>query len=317
MCLDLVYAYNELHAFIAPCSASHNLMSDALPPIASLIAFAHAARTLSFKRAAREVHVSPSALTRQIQQLERHLGCALFLRTNTGLALTSAGERYFEVASRCLSQLREAQTACKLAAQPLRVSALQSFSESWLVPQLPALQRAHPGLELEIEATFRYADFDRDPVDVAIRFGDGEWPGLHAEPLLDLHMITVCSPQLQGLSEPADLAAHTLIHISQVPRAFGLWLAAAGVPELRPSKELRFDHVSLALSAAEAGLGVALCPPFLCAQRIAAGRLRQAFPLRVRASQTYHFVCKPEALHDPRVSALRDWLVDGLAQIED
>src|SRR5499427_2562758 len=193
-------------------------MGEDLPPIAFLRAFSRAAETLSFKEAAADLNLSPSAVSRQIQSLEAHLGVALFRRLNPGLEITDAGRRYLETVNRVLGELRRAQQGFVVPPSgPLRVSALESFTESWLIPHLADFERMYPGLELQLEATLRYADFERDPVDVAIRFGTGPWGDLHSEPLVDLVYFPVCSPTLGGepLREPGDLRAHTIIHVSQ------------------------------------------------------------------------------------------------------
>jgi LysR family glycine cleavage system transcriptional activator len=282
-----------------------------------LRAFVRAARTQSFKRAAAELHVSASALSRQIQALEQHLGVRLFQRLNPGLALTDEGRRYLEPASAALAQLETAQDLFTPQRRALRISALESFSECWLVPNLPDFERAHPDVEIELEATLRYADFERERVDVAIRFGRGPWKGLHGEPILDLDFFPVCSPQLATgeppLRRPEDLARHTLIHVAQTRDAWPSWLRAAGVPDLTPRRSVTYDHVNLALSAAESGQGVALSTPILCAARLRAKRLRRLFRTAVRSAETYHFVCRPESLDDPLIATLRDWLVLRLA----
>jgi LysR family glycine cleavage system transcriptional activator len=291
-----------------------------LPPIASLRAFSRAARTLSFKRAAAELHVSASALSRQIQTLEDHLGVRLFERLNPGLALTDAGRRYLDAADAALLHLEAAQEWFAPGTRPIRVSALESFCESWLVPNLPDFERAHPELEIELEATLRYADFARDVVDVAIRFGVGPWPDLHSEPLLDVDYFPVCSPRLLDgdppLRRPEDLAAHGLIHLVQTPEAWPGWLRAAGVPDLVARRNVTYDHANIALAAAEAGQGVALTHPILCAPRLHTKRLCRPFRETARSDSTYHFVCRPESLDDPRIAALRDWLVERLARAD-
>lgn len=293
-------------------------MTGDLPSIAALQAFVLAARTESFKQAAEALHVSPSALSRQIQGLEETLGAALFRRLNPGLELTEAGRRYLQTAEEVLRSLREAADAvAQRPAGPLRVSALESFSAKWLVPHLPDFHSAHPGSELEIEATLRYADFERDPVDVAIRFGVGPWDGLHCEPIVDLDFFPVCSPSLRDgappLRVPEDLAEHVWIHVRQVPTAWSDWAKQIGRPGLRGRGELHFDHVAIALSAAESGQGVALSAPLLCAPELADSRLCMPLDLPVRSAATYHLVCRPESLDDPRVIAFRDWLVAALA----
>ena len=291
---------------------------EEFPSLLFLEAFVKAAEKLSFKDAADELHVSPSALSRRIQSLEEHLGVALFRRLNPGLELTTEGSRYLMAVRRVFSELRAAERALKPErSAPLRISALQSFTESWLIPHLPDFERRHPGIELEVTATLAYADFDRDPVDVAIRFGTGPWDGVHSEPLLDLEYLPVCSPRLlegdDARRTPADLAGHTQIRISQIPDAWPAWLRAAGVGDLVPKKIVTYDHLSIVLSAAESAQGVALCAPFLCTQRLASGKLVVPFDIRLEASSTYHLVCRPGELDDPRIVALRDWLVDSLA----
>jgi LysR family glycine cleavage system transcriptional activator len=285
-----------------------------LPPLASLSAFAAAARTKSFKDAARELHLSPSALSRQIAALEEHLGVPLFLRLPTGLELTPAGRRYLETVSGVLAALREAQDALAPERGPLRVSALESFCAKWMVPRLGSFRAAHPGIELEIEATLRYADFDRDPVDVAIRFGTGPWGGLHSEPIVDLLYTPVFAPALADGDPPLraidDLAHHPWIHVTQVPDAWSDWTRAVGRPDLRPPREVSYDHVGIALSAAEAGQGVALGTNIVAARDLAEGRLCAPFP-RVPSAQTYHLVCRVVGLSDPRITAFRVWLVGG------
>jgi LysR family transcriptional regulator, glycine cleavage system transcriptional activator len=288
-----------------------------LPPIDFLRAFSRAAETLSFKQAAADLNLSPSAVSRQIQSLEAHLGVPLFRRLNPGLEITDEGRRYLETVNRVLGELRRAQEGFAVAPSgPLRVSALESFTESWLIPHLADFERVHPGIELQVEATLRYADFERDPVDVAIRFGTGPWADLHSEPIVDLTYFPVCSPTLLAseapLREAGDLRAQTIIHVSQTPDAWSEWLRQAGVPGLRPRREVTYDHVSIALSAAESGHGVALSSEFLCAPRLAAGRLCAPFRVRARSAATYHLVCRPEGLEDPRIVALRDWLVEAL-----
>lgn len=292
-------------------------MADDLPTTASLRAFVEAARSLSFKQAAAAMHLSPSALSRQVQALEDLLGTPLFVRRNPGLELTRAGSRYLEMAERVLRDLREAARAIGETAGPLRISALESFSALWLVPHLPEFAAAHPGIELEIEATLRYADFSRDPVDVAIRFGVGPWEGLHAEPVVDLTFQPICSPALREgdppLRTPEDLARHVWIHVSQVPDAWSDWCRGVGLPDLRARRDVRFDHVGIALSAAESGQGVALASSLLADPAVRAGRLCVPFDRPIRSRSTYHLVCRAEGLEDPRITAFRDWLVASLA----
>ena len=134
---------------------------------------------------------------------------------------------------------------------------------------------------------------------------------------MDLAFTPLCTPSLRDGEPPlravADLAAHTLIHVAQVPGAWRDWLRDAGLPELRGQREVTYDHVGIALSAAEAGQGVALGSGILAERELREGRLCMPFALRVPSRETYHLVCREEGLADPRIAALRDWLVAELA----
>ncbi len=292
-------------------------MRDDLPSIAQLRAFATAAKTLSLKEAAASLHLSASAVSRQVQGLEDHLGTALFLRGNPGIELTPAGRAYLLTVEHVLRELSEAGNALlSSAGGPLRISALESFCAQWLIPHLPEFQAAHPDIEIQIEATLRYADFNRDSVDAAIRFGVGRWDDLHGEPIVELEFFPICSPALRDgnppIRKPADLAQHVWIHVSQVPNAWRDWARKGGNPQLCGKREIEFDHVGIAMSAAESGQGVALSATLLCEAELADGRLCVPIDVRVRSAKTYHFVCKPERLGDRRIVAFRDWLVSAL-----
>ena len=286
--------------------------------MSALQAFATTAETLSFKEAARKLGLSPSALSRQVRSLEDHLGTELFVRRNPGVELTRSGARYLVTARHVMSELRGASAALASETRgPLRISGLESFCAKWLVPHLPEFQLAHPEIEIRLEATLRYADFDRDPIDVAIRFGTGPWEGLHAEPIVDREFFPVCSPALRHADPPlrdvADLAHHVWIHLTQTPEAWNDWTRTAGLASLRGERDLYFDHAGIALSAAQSGQGVALSSRLLCAAELADGRLCIPFEPRGHSDETYHLVCRPEGLEDPRIVALRDWLVAALA----
>lgn len=282
----------------------------------ALRAFLETAERGSFKAASEVLGLSPSALSRQIQSLESLLGAPLFERLNPGLALTAAGERVRPRAARILAELAGLERVAVGREGPLRLSTLESFSANWLVPNLPDFRARHPEIEIELEATLRYADLARDEADVAIRFGVGPWDDLHAEPIVDLTFFPVCAPALlEGdapLASAPDLARFPWIHVEQVPNAWQDWCRFAGCPDLVPPSELHFDHVGIALSAAASGQGVALSSPVLAGPALARGELVAPLDLACPSRATYCLVCKTEALDDPRITALRDWLVEAL-----
>jgi LysR family transcriptional regulator, glycine cleavage system transcriptional activator len=290
-------------------------MLSYLRSLQTLVFFEAAGRHASFKKAAAELHVTPSAVSRQIAMLEQDLGVSLFRRLHRGLELSPAGAAYFAEVSDALARLDRASRGVRTTgeARLLRISVLHGFAGNWLVPRLARFQAAHPDVEVRLEATTTYADFRNDEIDLAIRFGTGPWPGLHAERLLDLELFPVCRPSLlrgrPRLREPADLAQHTLLCDVRVPEAWPHWLEAAGVPGLRPRKTLRYDNAPLTIDAAMAGLGVALATDLLAERSLRDRRLVRPFAVAATSPQTYHLVARPEDVKKPHVRAFRDWLV--------
>jgi LysR family transcriptional regulator, glycine cleavage system transcriptional activator len=289
-------------------------MFEHLPSLPALRVFEAAGRLLSFKAAATELHVTPSAVSRQIRALEAELATPLFRRLTRGIALTAEGVRYHAEVSHALANLDRASGSVRAARgrRPLRLSVLPSFAGNWLVPRIPRFEAAHPGLDVEMEATTAYADFARDDVDLAIRFGRGPWPGLHAERLVEIAFFPVASPGVAqgvpGLRRRRDLARHTWLEESHVLDAWSLWLETAGVPQLEPVRRLRYDNAQLLVDAAVAGQGVALVSDLLAERYLADGRLVRPFSVSAASPYTYHLVGRSEDLDEPRIRAFRSWM---------
>ncbi len=295
-----------------------------LPSLAALRVFEAAGRHLSFTNAAVELCVTTSAVSRQIRALEDELGRPLFTRQPRGLALTPDGAVYLTRVADALRRLDDASAALKTITpasaggrRRLRLSVLASFAGNWLVPRLPAFERAHPDVDVAMEATTRYADFARDPVDLAIRFGTGPWEGLVSEPLFPLEFYPVCQPPRARngppLRTPSDLAHHTWLEEVHIPTAWPLWLAAAGVAGLEPVRRLTYDHAQLMLDAAMAGQGIALTSDVIAERALRERRLVRPFAVTATAPWTYHLVMRPDGREDPAVRAFREWIVAEVA----
>jgi LysR family glycine cleavage system transcriptional activator len=289
-------------------------MLDQLPPLEALRVFEAAARRGSFKDAADELCVTPSAVSRQVRALEEAVGCRLFRRLARAVVLTPAGARYHVEVTDALGRLDRA-TATLRAAQagrPLHLSVLPSFAGNWLVPRMPRFEAMHPGIDVEMEATTAYADFTRDGVDLAIRFGTGPWPGLHADRLLEIRFFPVASPALAGGDPPLrrlrDLARHTWLEATHVPDAWASWLRAARISDVTPLRTLRYDSAQLLIDAAVAGQGVALLSDLLVEHALADGRLVRPFDVVVKSKLTYHLVGRPDDVEEPRIRAFRAWI---------
>jgi LysR family glycine cleavage system transcriptional activator len=296
-------------------------MSRRLPPLNALRAFEAAARHLSVSKAAEELHVTPAAISHQVKGLEEWLGVQLFRRLNRQILLTDAGQT-------CLKGLREgfdqlADTVAKVqvvpSGGPLTVTVAPSFASKWLVPRLDRFRRRHPDIDLRIDASTALADFARDGIDIAIRFGPGRYPGLRVDRLLTEEMSPVCSPALlrgaNPLRRPEDLRHYSLLHIDlpmqgDAQPTWEMWLLAAGVRDVDWTRGPRFTNSSMAIEMALAGEGVVLGSNVLVADDLAAGRLVKPFAVNLAVDFAY-FVASPESMADrPKVAAFREWVIE-------
>jgi LysR family glycine cleavage system transcriptional activator len=303
-----------------------------LPPLNALRAFEVAARHMSFALAARELHVTPAAVSHQIKGLEEILGVALFHRRRRGLELTGAARACLPWLSEGFDRIAEAVE--RLRAQgdsgALTVSAAPSFATKWLAPRLHRFAAAHPEVEVRINASTRLVDSSRagrgepgeassplDEADIAIRFGTGSYPGYRVERLLGAAVTPVCSPKLlagkSALRSPEDLRRQVLIHdnlsADDGRPLWEAWLEAAGVGGVDTSRGMRFNHSALALEAAADGLGVALGMPVLAAADVASGRLAMPFALKLPIGFAYYIVCSERAFRRADVAAFRGWIL--------
>jgi len=294
-------------------------MPTSLPPLNALRAFEAAGRHLSLTRAAEELNVTPAAVSHQIKALEAYLGVPLFHRRNRALLLTDAGQICLPGLRQGFEHLAEAVDAARgqIADRPLTVSVAPSFGAKWLVPRLDRFTAAHPGLDVRLDASTRLADPLREDIDVCIRYGPGNYPGLHVECLMAEEVVPVCSPALlkgpDGLRAPTDLCKHVLLHVdapigdNNLPD-WPMWLAAAGVTNCDVSRGPRFTMASMAVQVAIAGQGVALAGSVLVADDIAAGHLVKPFELSFPTKFSYYVVCSPATAEQTRVVAFREWL---------
>jgi LysR family transcriptional regulator, glycine cleavage system transcriptional activator len=288
-------------------------MARRLPSLRGMRAFEAAARHLSFSRAAAELNVTHAAISHQIRALEAELGAALFIRHARGVALTPVARDYLPALQKAFDLLADASGAVRdrTRPRPLVVTLTQGIAAKWLVPRLHRFRLAHPEIALALLPAAEVLDLHADEADLALRYGDGDWPGLRIAPFLDMQMSPVCSPRLLAegppLRAPADLRRHTLLRTSR-DGDWDRWLAAAGVDGIPAESGLRFSDVSLTLPAAADGLGVALGYTGFVEMDLAAGYLVQPFALSVPARYRYYVVHTEAKGDDPRVAALCAWL---------
>ncbi len=290
-----------------------------LPPLNALRAFEAAARHLSFTKAAEELHVTPGAISQQVKALEEYVGVTLFRRLNRALMLTEEAEACLPALHQGFDKLAEATNVLTSsdADTRLTVSAAPSFASKWLVPRLADFQEHYPQHDVWVMADMELTDFIKEGVDVAIRYGGGDYPGLNVEKLLTEEVFPVCSPALlegpQGLKSPRDLEKHTLLHDSSPDNDescpdWPMWLKASGIDGIDGTRGLRFNQSSLVLEAALSGHGIALAKSLLAADDLAAGRLVRPFDLKQPIEFAYYIAFPPSKAVLPKVRNFVTWL---------
>jgi LysR family transcriptional regulator, glycine cleavage system transcriptional activator len=294
-------------------------MARRLPPLNALRAFEAAARHLSFTRAAQELNVTQAAISHQVKSLETHLGFALFRRLNRSLLLTDAGQSLFPPVGDALDGIDQAVRRLDTgdAAGVLTVSCLHSFAATWLVPRLVRFRDRHPEIDIRIATSDEVSDFVTDDVDIAIRYGPGDWPGLHVTRLMGEALFPVCSPALlkggPPLEQPADLRHYTLLH-DDMREDWSKWLLAARVDDVDAKGGAAYSHSNLLVQAAVSGAGVILGRSVLVADALADGSLVRPFDISLPANYAYYVVAPEATVERPKVAAFRGWLLDEVAR---
>jgi LysR family glycine cleavage system transcriptional activator len=297
-----------------------------LPSLNGLRVFWTAARHGSFVKAASELHVTPSAVSLQVRQLEDEIGLKLFERTARGLTLTASGQRVLPDIASAFQRLQDSFAALNESAHGgsmLTVSAAPSFATKWLLPRLSKFLAGNPEIEVSLKATVELADFERSEADIGIRYGRGNYPGLETELLLRETVFPVCSPELlltaNGKTPSTEeiLGATTLLHDdstgeSEALPGWKMWLLAAGIDGVDWRKGSHFDQSALAIEAAASGLGIALAPAVLVESDLESGRLVRLDSAEVHEPFAYYLVYPADRTDREAVKAFRAWLFSEL-----
>jgi len=295
--------------------------SAQLPALDFFRGFEAAARHLSFTRAAQELFVTQSAISRQIHALEERLGAKLFTRRNRGLALTEAGQQMYRAADIALRTLHEAaeRIAPGSAQNMVTVTSSMAFCSLWLIPRLSGFREARPDLDVRISANNEVLDLEREQIDLAIRYCPVAAAPPGAIRMFGEEIVVVCSPQLakeraRPLKSPSDLRHHTLLHFDHAEGSipwltWSVWLESARMPQLKPAGSLRFSHYDQVIAAALRGQGVALGRRPLVANLLAEGAL--VAPLRPDSvtDRAYFIVRSATAHHRRDVEEFIAWLI--------
>lgn len=289
----------------------------------ALRAFEASARHQSFSLAAQELNVTPAAVGQLVRTLEDWLGSPLFVRSTSGRARLVTTE----VAEQALPDIRAGLERLAVGLERLRsgsaggvltVTVSPAFAAKWLLPRIERFQAAWPETDLRLDTNLKPVDFVAQRIDVGVRYGRGQWPGLAAEKLMDEEVYPVCAPALLAtatLQAPGDLRGQVLIHDQSVDTSTGFaswqaWLRHAGVQGVPTDRGLRINNSAAVLQAAIDGQGVALARSVMAHDDLAAGRLVRLFPqVRLESALAYYVVYRPECIAQPKVAAFRDWLL--------
>lgn len=292
-------------------------MTPRLPPLDLLRGFEAAARHLSFTRAADELHLTQSAVSRQIKALEGHLGTPLFRRRHRALLLTEAGQLLYRAVADALRRIAEAAAQLRAPARRLTVSTTISFASLWLVPRLASFREKHPEIDIRVDANNRLVDLAREGIDVAIRYAPPSLVPADAIRLFGEEVMPVASPALlrrQPLATPADLANHVLLHYERPDGgapwlSWPAWFEVAGTAPIRPRGALHLTQYDQVIQAAVDGQGVAVATSPLVKQLIREGRLVAPLKQRASSARAYYVAVAPPSAKRPEVEAFLQWLL--------
>ncbi|AIU27957.1 XRE family transcriptional regulator [Pandoraea pnomenusa] len=291
-----------------------------LPNLSALRAFEAAARLESFSRAAEELFVTHGAISHQIRALEQELGTTLFARNGKRISITPAGRQYATSIRAALDDIAQATRKLQAGTRSERrlvLTTMPSFASRWLTPRIGRFIDRHPELEVELRCSAHLIDFERDDVDVALRMGKGNWPGLHIEKVLDDVFFPACSPVYNGGQLPhtaEEFRRSTLLRSEGEPWA--PWFTAAGFELPEPTQGMMYEDSGMLSQAAIVGQGVALVRRSLAVGDIMAGRLVRLSDVDTPCEWDYYFVCPPAVLETQRVQAFRTWFLEELAAFE-
>lgn len=290
-----------------------------LPPLTALRAFESAARNRSFTKAAEELFLTQSAISRHVRNLEELFGIALFYRNHRAVTLTPDGEAYMRDVVEAFARIDLATRRLRYSGRQnvLNLQAFSTFAMYWLIPRLGRFQEINPEIEVRLTASVAPLDFEHSDIHASIRAVNGRVDeGIRADKLFDYGLIAVGAPSIAAgtrpLRTPSDLKNVALLHSLARPEDWGVWLQAVGAQDVPLESGMKFESSAMAYRAAEQGLGVALAQSFLIQDELAKGSLRRLFPHEVPSERTYYLLSSPRHCGDPALELFRQWLLDEI-----
>tara|TARA_R110002072_G_scaffold30915_4_gene95955 strand:+ start:1811 stop:2755 length:945 start_codon:yes stop_codon:yes gene_type:complete len=291
-----------------------------LPSISALLAFEAVARLGSATKAAQELSLTQSAVSRQLKTLEDQLGVDLLARHGRQLTLTKAGQSYVGDVRDILNRLAHASVSARTnpTGGQLNLAILPAFGMHWLAPRLADFARTHPEVTVNLSTRLQPFAIQDSPFDAAIHFGHEDWPGVHYLPLMPETVVPVCAPDLLDapLARAADILNLNLLHLETRPRGWARWLAALGV-EGAPTGGMMFDQFATMAQAAIHGLGVALLPTFFAEPYLREGQLMLASAQTTQSIGSYYLVWPEGRQEGAALASFRRWLAQQAQAVPD
>lgn len=289
-----------------------NPMSHPLLPLNPLRAFEVAARLRSLTRAADELHVSQVAVSRQVKVLEDYLGVALFTRLHRGIELTQEGAELYAGVKNAFRELENAsrKVSRKNQRDVLSIQSYTTFSQRWLIPRLADFHTKNPLIEVKLSSSLKPVDFQTQGVDAAIRSGHGDWPGLHAEKLVDIELIPIVSAALwksEGLAKD-EVAKVRLLHSMARPDDWKTWLAKSGLDGIDPDAGMKFDNSALAYEAASMNIGCAIAIKVFVERQLQEGNFVALSDTVCRTGEAYYLTWPKDARPTDALIKFLEWM---------
>lgn len=292
-------------------------MRRVLPSLPALTVFEASARHGSFTRAAEELNLSQSAVSKRVASLENFLGTPLFERVRQRIVLTEAGQHYLARIREALEIMEEATMetlAFRSGESILNIATLPSFGNRWLLPRIGRFAKIYPQIALNVMARQWPFDLTQENIDVAIFYAATPWPGGPSERLIGEEVIPVCAPGLLPGPSMTALAGLPLLHHRARPRAWQRWLEEGGETAVDAFRGSRFEQFDMIIRAAIAGAGVGLVPRFMVETELAQGLLEAPFPRGMESAEAYYLVYPERKRALPALQVFRAWILKEAGQ---
>jgi DNA-binding transcriptional LysR family regulator len=297
-----------------------NMRRSLVPDLANLQAFECAARHGNFTRAAEELNLTQSAISRQIRDLEQQTGLLLFERVRQRVLLSDAGKRLLPEVRRLLAQSEQLMIRAVASAEKeesLSIATLPTFGSRWLMPRLPGFLAERPSVALHVESRSDTFDFHEEGLDLAIHYGQPTWAKAISTFLCSEIVLPVANASVAadlGIENPTDLLGAPLLHLTTRPRLWSQWFSAQGLKVDNSFRGNRFDQFSMVIGAVLAGMGVALLPSYLIEEDMRSGALVPVLGLPMATEFGYYIVMPEDRQHNHVAMAFQQWLLGQVSR---